>query len=151
MINYTSKFIDKVNVFVDGASRGNPGHAGIGGIIVDADNNARLDDFCEYIGVKTNNEAEYLAIDKGLSVARKHTRKLVRIFSDSEFVIRQINKRYRIKQDRMEPLCLKVIEKERLFENVEFSHLRSNSSWIKRADMLANQAIERMLFRPLKT
>jgi ribonuclease HI len=140
------KFISKVKLYVDGASRRNPGPAGIGGVILDADNERLLDQFCKFKGEKTNNEAEYLAIIEGLSVARKHTRKLVWVFSDSEFVIRQIKKRYTIKEERMEPLCLKVLEKERLFEEVHFDHRSSGDKWIKRADILAKQAIDRALF-----
>jgi len=145
-----SKFIDKVNVFVDGCSKGNRGPAGIGGIIVDANDDTKLDDFSEYIGVKTNNEAEYMAILKGLSAALSQTRKSVYMFSDSEFAIRQINKSYRIKEGRMEPLCLKVVQKAQLFERVQFSHVSSSNPRIRRADMLAKQAVERALFRPLK-
>ena len=144
--NSKPKFIDKVKLFVDGASRRNPGPAGTGGVLLDADNDHVLDQFCKYKGEKTNNEAEYLAIIDGLSLARKHTRKLVWVFSDSEFVIRQINKRYTIKEDRMEPLCLEVTRKGRLFEEVQFSHRSSDDEWIKRADMLAKQAIDRALF-----
>ena len=140
------KFVGKLKLFVDGASRRNPGPAGAGGILLDADNDHVLDQFCKYLGEKTNNEAEYSAIINGLSVARKHTRKLVWVFSDSEFVIRQINKRYTIKEDRMEPLCLEVLRKERLFEEVHYSHRSSNDKWIKRADMLAKQAIDRASF-----
>lgn len=150
MLESKAKFIGKVDVFVDGASRGNRGHAGIGGIVIDPDNGYVLDQFGRYIGEKTNNEAEYLAIIEALSLARKHTRKVVRVFSDSQFVIRQINKRYRIKEDRMEPLCLKVLEKERLFELVEYNHLRSGNARIRRADMMAKQAIDRALHKPLK-
>jgi len=150
-MNHKPKFVGKVHVFVDGASRGNPGHAGIGGIVFDADDNTKLDDFSEYIGQKTNNEAEYMAIIKGLSLARKWTRKVVQVCSDSEFAIRQINKRYRIKEDRMEPLCLQVISKAQLFDSVQFIHVSSNNPGIKRADMLSKQAIDRKLFIPLET
>ncbi len=144
------KFISKVLVFVDGASKGNPGPAGIGGIVVDADSGNWLDHFSEFLGTKTNNEAEYMAISKGLSVALGCTRKSVHLFSDSEFAISQIKKMYRIRTNRMEPLCAQVVQKAQLFEHVEFSHLPSENVRIKRADMFANRAINDAIDKPLK-
>ena len=142
-------FIDEVFVFVDGACKGNPGPSGIGVEVFDKDGKL-LDQKSEYVGDKTNNEAEYEAINQGLSLARKHTRKRVIISSDSEFVIRQVGGRYRIKEDRMEPLCLSILSKEHLFEEVEYRRCPKENVNIKRVDMYAKQAIDRALFRPFK-
>ncbi|MEM0089981.1 MAG: ribonuclease HI family protein, partial [Nitrososphaerota archaeon] len=77
----------EVEIYVDGASRGNPGPAGIG-IVLKLD--SRTVCFKRFIGNKTNNEAEYLALLEGLKLAISVNAKKVKVFSDSELIVKQL-------------------------------------------------------------
>ena len=80
----------KIIVNADGASRKNPGRASIGIILWDENRN-RLDSYKVYLGIKTNNEAEYFALIKALELALEHAKSEVHVFMDSELVIKQMN------------------------------------------------------------
>ena len=125
------------NVFTDGASRGNPGDAGIGFVIYDKNN--IVDEYCEYLGKKTNNEAEYTAIIRAIERLIELKQVEANIFMDSELASKQLNGQYRVKSENIIPLYQKVQELKK--------DLKLSFHWIPRgdnekADELSNKGID---------
>lgn len=135
------KFIDNVKLFTDGACKGNPGPGGIGIVIIDGDG-TELWRCNECIGDCTNNVAEYKAIITGLNQCAKFTRKKVTCFSDSQLVVRQMNGAYRIKAPHLLDLFKIVKQAETPFEEVIYTHVNRENPFIKKADRLANEALQ---------
>ncbi len=135
---------DVLYIYTDGASRGNPGHAAIAFIFgVKRDGEwQEIYRHKEYIGETTNNVAEYRAIIKALDTAKRYTRWKVIVHSDSELVIKQIKREYRIKAEHLAELCEKIYEKIKLFENVEFRHVPRENAHIKLCDKLCNDMLD---------
>lgn len=122
----------------DGGSRGNPGPAGAGGVLLDQEGRI-LADFALFLGTATNNEAEYRALIEGLkrAAALKPSRLVVRM--DSLLVVKQMRGEYRVKDRKLLPLHL---EARRSFPPcpVLFEHVPREQNAL--ADRLANQAID---------
>ena len=130
----------KVKVFIDGASRGNPGPAGIGVVIKDMSGNI-IKKHSEYIGDnKTNNQAEYIALIRALEICMGICRGEIFVFSDSELLIKQLHGRYRIKAPHLRKLLEEVKIKEQFFQRVEYSFIKRDRNNL--ADKLANMAID---------
>ena len=127
----------KVVLNVDGASRGNPGAAGIG-VVVSDERGKVLDEVSEYIGVTTNNVAEYTALVRGLQVALGLGARSVRINADSELLVRQIRGAYKVKAQHLRPLYEAVIGLLGKFQQVELGHVPREQN--AHADGLASQA-----------
>ena len=135
------KMMKKLIIYTDGACRGNPGPAGIG-IVICNESGKKIKEDKEFIGNATNNIAEYRALIKALELANDFSVTRVECFSDSELMVRQLNGAYRVKNEKIHELFLLVKEKERLFEEVAYSHLPREKGLIKRADKLANLGID---------
>jgi len=132
---------EKIYVNCDGGSRKNPGPAAIGVIVWDKKHN-KLEQFKECIGDTTNNVAEYKALIKALELAAKHTRKEVHIFTDSEFAVKQITGKYRIKAKHLLPLFQEVKKNEQCFEKVIYNNVTRNNKYQVQADRLVNEALD---------
>jgi ribonuclease HI len=131
-----------VIVSCDGASRGNPGPAGIGIQITD-DDGAVLAEIARGIGETTNNVAEYTAVIEGLSRADELGAATVTLRSDSLLLINQLTGRYRVKTAHLEPLHRRVRSIAAGFEGVSFEHVRREQN--QEADRLANEGVDRWL------
>jgi ribonuclease HI len=129
----------EVHVFTDGASKGNPGPAGIGVLLTDADGET-LREIGEYIGETTNNVAEYSALIRGLSEALSLGAHKVRVQTDSELMARQVEGRYKINAPHLRTLREEVVALCRQFPGgVAITHvLRGKNA---RADALANEGV----------
>lgn len=127
-------------LFTDGGSRGNPGPAAIGFYLETPLENK---EFGRYIGIKTNNEAEYFALIEGLQAA--HSLKLNKLvcYLDSELVVNQLLGKYRVKNERLEPLYKQVKRLTGGFESIEFVHIKREKN--KKADALVNIALDSQL------
>ncbi len=135
----------KYIINTDGGARGNPGPAGIGFVI--RDENAVLKEVGEYIGVATNNIAEYEALIRALTALKKIIPKTMRdsaditVRMDSELVVKQLNGVYQIKD---EPLQLQFVKVWNMrvaeFPHITFTHVRREEN--KEADMLYNKALD---------
>ena len=136
-----SSFIDHVKLFTDGGCRGNPGPGAIGFIILDA-NNQELERSCECIGATTNNRAEYEALIKGLNRCAKYTRHRVTCYSDSQLVVNHMNGLWRLKNDELRKLFLKVKELENVFQEIVYTHVKRTNPYIRKVDKLVNEAFE---------
>jgi len=133
--------LNHVYVYIDGASRGNPGEAGIGIVIKDPSGN-KIKEHKEYVGKRTNNEAEYLALIKGLHLALSYCKKRVIIVSDSELIVKQRNGQYKTKKKHLKGLASKVGKLQSMFGKVDYKHVERELN--KDADRLANEAIEEL-------
>ena len=96
--------INTVSLFVDGAADLHTKTAGIGGVFL-GENNEELSRFSEYLDDATNNEAEYSALIRGLELNIMD----IKIYADSELVVKQVNGEYKVKHERMRPLHRKAI------------------------------------------
>lgn len=124
-------------IYIDGSSRGNPGLSGIG--IVGTKENKRLFSYKEFIGTKTNNQAEYFALKRALQISAYQT-KNIRIISDSILLVNQRSKKYKIRNLELKNISMEIANLERLFDTVEYRHvMRTENS---HADFEANSAID---------
>lgn len=128
-----------VDAFVDGASRGNPGPAGLGVVYKDSEGRI-LGTYCEYLGVTTNNVAEYRAMLAALSKAEEEGFKRIRFHTDSELMHRQLMGLYKVRVQHLKKLHIKVQEALRLLEEYEILHVPREFN--SEADKLANKAID---------
>ena len=128
-------------IYFDGASRSNPGPASYGGVIYDENNN-EIATYKKYIGNHTNNVAEYLGCFHGIQACIQEGIKNVIIYGDSKLVIEQVSGRWKVKSDNIKPIYneIKNVLDSKPFENIEFKHVKRNKN--KRADQLANQALD---------
>lgn len=131
-------------IYIDGASKGNPGRAGAGIWITDGEGRKILE-VSRYLGHKTNNEAEYWALLLGLKEARRLKGKSIQIFTDSELVERQINGVYRVKDLNLKALHKRVLQNLETFSSFEIRSIPREEN--EEADRLANQAIQRRMAR----
>lgn len=130
---------NEFTIFTDGGSRGNPGNAGIGYLIQDS-NGKTIETGSKYIGIKTNNEAEYLALIEALSQAVKLEAKSVKVFADSQLMIKQLKKEYKVKQEHLKLLLNKVEILTSKLNKVTYTHVKREFN--KEADLLVNQALD---------
>jgi len=130
--------INRVVIFTDGASRGNPGPAAIGATIKDMQGRL-ITSISQPIGRATNNQAEYRAIIAALEQAIKLGANQVDIRSDSELVSRQINGQYRVKTASLRPLYLKVKQLQSQLKGFTINHIPRQQNI--EADRLANLAL----------
>jgi ribonuclease HI len=136
--------IEHLILYIDGASRGNPGRAGAGALITNEEGK-RMVEMSRYLGQKTNNEAEYWALLLGLREAKRVGGKAIRVFTDSELVERQVKGLYRVKQPHLRSLHKLVLENVEGFSSFEIESIPREQN--READLLANRAIERRIAR----
>jgi ribonuclease HI len=130
----------KAIIYTDGGARGNPGPAGIGAVIYDADKNI-LAEISEYIGEATNNQAEYRALIAAIKKASILGVSEIDFFLDSELVVKQLNREYRVKNKDLAPLFVQVYNESLNFKKVTYTHIRREMN--AEADKLANLAMDR--------
>lgn len=145
------KDIKKVNhtttwhLYVDGASRGNPGPAGAG--IVITKNNDPIFKKGFYLGKRTNNQAEYAALILGLLSLANHFKEddNVIIISDSLLLVQQINKIYKVKNPDLHVLSQMVFE---LLQNISYTIKHVLREHNTQADTMANHGIDKKIAMP---
>lgn len=126
-------------LYTDGASRGNPGEAGAGAVLLN-DSGREVGTRALYLGQCTNNVAEYQALIAGLKLANEYGCNELHVFLDSELIVRQITGRYRVKNVQLKPLFIKVMNLLGQLENWQIRHVpRAENA---RADELANRGID---------
>jgi len=128
----------KLSIYVDGGSRGNPGPAGIGVVLKDGKGKA-VKEFNKYIGVTTNNVAEYNAVIYGLQEALIEKADEVELHLDSELVAQQLKGEYRVKNSNIRPLFEQTLHLISGFKKVDIKHIAREKN--KEADKLVNKAI----------
>ena len=129
----------RCRLFTDGASRGNPGLAGAG-IVLFAENGEEIATKSVYLGECTNNVAEYKALIIGLQEALRHRCTTLALALDSELIVRQIQGRYKVKNEFLLPLFNEARVLLAQLGHWSISHVpRADNA---RADQLANQGID---------
>lgn len=132
--------MSKFKLFTDGGARGNPGPAGIGGVLYDFKDKA-ITNFSVYLGKATNNQAEYKALIKGLELARENKVENLDCYLDSELVVKQLKKEYKVKNEQLAPLFVKAWNLSLKFRKITFNHITRDKNTA--ADSLANQAMDK--------
>jgi probable phosphoglycerate mutase len=130
----------RVIVEADGGSRGNPGSAGYGALVRDADTGELLREVAEGIGVASNNVAEYRGLIAGLQAAIELGAQDVEVRMDSKLVVEQMSSRWKVKHPDMQVLAKQAAALIRQLPAVRFTHIRRELN--SHADRLANQAMD---------
>ena len=129
----------RYQLFCDGASRSNPGDASIGiSILLDG---KEVHTISKKIGIATNNEAEYQALIDGLNYCVDNSIKEIQVFLDSNLVVEQVNKNFKVKAGNLKVLNSKVDDLIQAFNFIEIKHVYREEN--KRADQLANMALDK--------
>src|SRR6267378_1451975 len=126
-------------VHTDGAARGNPGPAAIGVVIEDAEGRT-VYEASRALGMKTNNEAEYLALIAALEYLKDLRASEADICLDSELVVRQLNREHKVKEPRLQALHGQVVMLLNAVPKHAIRHVRREQN--ARADELANEALD---------
>jgi broad specificity phosphatase PhoE/ribonuclease HI len=132
---------ERVIVETDGGSRGNPGPAGYGAVVLDPDTGAVLAERSESIGIDTNNVAEYRGLIAGLTAAGELGARKVAVRMDSKLVVEQMLGNWQVKHESMRPLAREAVALRAQFDEVTFEWIPRERN--KLADRLANEAMDR--------
>jgi ribonuclease HI len=132
---------EKIIIFTDGGSRNNPGPSAVG-VYIETLNKK----YGEYIGIKTNNEAEYMALIFGLKKLKQLLGKsaktsIIECHLDSELVVRQLNHIYKLKEKHIQEFFIEIWNLMLDFRTVTFNHVLREKNKI--ADALVNEALDR--------
>jgi ribonuclease HI len=133
-------FVKKVLVEADGGSRGNPGPAGYGAVVLDPATHEVLVERSAGLGVATNNVAEYRGLIAGLQAARELGATDVDVRMDSKLVVEQMSGRWKIKHPDLRPLAMQAAGLVRELGSVRFAWIPRERN--TRADALANRAMD---------
>ena len=136
---------DWINAHCDGGARGNPGPAGYGALIQDNEGMV-IAELSEFLGMRTNNYAEYSGLLGCLQYALDHHHPRLRVVSDSELMVKQIQGKYQVKSPDLKPLYEEAKRRIAKLEAFEISHALRHKN--KDADRLANEAMDRGMKRP---
>lgn len=140
--------MNKIIIYTDGGSRGNPGPAAIAFVIAKANLELRIKnlEFSKSIGKATNNEAEYQAIIFAFKkikhfIGGNHAEKTeIEINSDSELLVKQLNGKYKIKEEKLIPFFIEIWNLKQNFKKVEFIQIPREEN--KKADALVNRELD---------
>lgn len=130
----------KLKVYSDGASRGNPGPSAVAFMILTEDGKT-LKKHSGYVGIKTNNQAEYEALISGLEFASGLAAEEVACYLDSELVVKHLVGDYRVRDPKLKPLWLKVNGLKRCFTKTTFTHVPRTDIYVQEVDQLVNQVL----------
>jgi ribonuclease HI len=135
---------DWISAHCDGGARGNPGPAGYGALIQDNEGTV-LAELSEFLGMRTNNYAEYSGLLGCLQYALDHDYPRLRVVSDSELMVKQIQGKYQVKSPDLKPLYEEAKRRIAKLQAFEISHALRHKN--KDADRLANEAMDRGMRR----
>jgi len=131
---------DRLLIHTDGAARGNPGPAGAGAVLRDAADGSLVAEIATFLGVRTNNYAEWTAVELALEEALAHGAAHVDLRLDSELVARQISGRYRVKHPDLKPIHARVMTLLARIGSYTVGHVPRELN--READRLSNVAID---------
>lgn len=134
-----------ISAHCDGGARGNPGPSGYGALIQSADGSV-LAELSEFLGIRTNNFAEYSGLLGCLQFALDRGYPRLRVVSDSELMVKQIQGKYKVKSPDLKPLYDEARRRIARLEKFEITHALRHKN--KDADRLANEAMDRGMKRP---
>ena len=128
-----------VTAHCDGGARGNPGPSGYGAVLT-GPNGEPIAELSEFLGIRTNNYAEYSGLLAVLEYALAHNMRRLRVVSDSELMVKQIQGKYRVNSPDLKPLWQEAKNRIARLDAFEISHALRHKN--KDADRLANQAMD---------
>lgn len=146
-----AKQIDKLNMgaktvtaisaklFTDGGSRGNPGPSAIGYAIYNQDDEL-VESRGEYLGITTNNQAEYNGLKQGLLAVARLGVKSLEVYMDSLLVVNQLKGEYKVKNVELRPIYSEVIEIAKNFDSIHYNHVPRIMN--KVADQIVNDTLD---------
>lgn len=129
----------KYLIYTDGGSRGNPGPSGAGGIIKHPDGTI-IAEISQFLGIQTNNYAEYKALYLTLCEAIKIGIKYVEVYIDSKLVVEQINGKWKVKSPNIINIYRDIVELLPQFDKISFIHIYRKYN--TESDALANKAMD---------
>jgi ribonuclease HI len=132
----------RILIYTDGAARGNPGPAGLGAILRDAETGAVVAELARFLGVRTNNYAEWTAVEDALQEALRLGASHVDLRMDSQLVARQITGRYRVKHPDLKPIHASVMSMLSRLAGYTVGHVPRELN--ADADRLSNVAIDEL-------
>jgi len=130
----------EIKLYTDGGARGNPGPAAAGAVIFVGENEYH---YGVYLGEKTNNQAEYLALQIGLGIVSKRFKtdaELVEVFMDSELIVKQLNGLYKVKDPGLKVLNEEVKKLVSTLPMVKFNHIPREKN--TQADQILNEVLD---------
>ncbi len=132
-----------IEVFTDGASRSNPGPSALGAVA--RKDGELLFELSEYLGVNTNNYAEYMAAIRALEKLKEDgfDKEKITVYADSKLLVEQASGRWKVKHPNIKPLFERLQDLLKGFKSVTFAHVPREQN--KRADELANMALDQSL------
>lgn len=128
----------KIILYIDGGARGNPGPAGIGVVVLNAEEK-KIKDLYKYIGEATNNIAEYSALLYGLEEAAMLGADEIVVHMDSELVAKQLHGAYKVKDENIKVLFERALGILKKFKSFDIKHIDRSKN--READKLVNKAI----------
>ena len=131
---------DILEIYTDGAARGNPGPAACAFLFVH--NDKIIYEESNYIGTATNNSAEYKAIIHALKAAEKFHKGHLQVYSDSNLAVQQINNKWKINYPHLAKLYRTVHQLCENYKKVEFFHVGRNNPYIQKCDTLCNERLD---------
>jgi len=134
-----------VTAHCDGGARGNPGPSGYGAVVT-GPNGEPLAELSDFLGIRTNNYAEYSGLLGVLAYALEHGYRRLKVVSDSELMVKQIQGKYRVNSPDLKPLWQEAKTRIARLDAFEISHALRHKN--KDADRLANEAMDRGMKRP---
>lgn len=133
------KLPKQIKMYADGGSRGNPGPSASGYVLMDLDNNVIIEKGI-YLGITTNNQAEYQAVKFGLEDALKNGAREVSVYLDSLLVVNQMKGVFKIKNRDLWPIHMAIQDIVKQFKGVKFTHVPREMN--KLADAEVNKALD---------
>jgi ribonuclease HI len=130
---------EHLNLYTDGGARGNPGPAAAGYVIKD-DDGALVQAGNKYLGETTNNQAEYNGLILGLQEVINLNAESVSIYMDSELIVKQLQRKYKVKNEGLAILFVKAWNLTLEFKKVDFTHIVREKN--KEADSQVNKALD---------
>jgi ribonuclease HI len=130
----------KIIIYTDGGARGNPGPSGIG-VVIYNENKELIEEHSDFLGVATNNQAEYKAVILALKKAQLLEAEELHFYLDSELVVKQLRGEYKVKNQDLASLFLEIHNLAINFKKISYTHVRRELN--KEADRLANEAMDR--------
>ena len=124
---------------IDGGARGNPGPAGYGALLED-ETGKRIAELSEFLGIRTNNFAEYSGLLAAIAYAVAHQQKALLVVSDSELLVKQMKGQYKVRAPELQTLHKRALEMLRQLAWFEIRHVRREQN--READLLANAAMD---------
>ena len=142
---------EKLIIYTDGGSRGNPGPAGVG-VVICNERGSVIKEYGKDIGVRTNNEAEYEAVVFALQKIKQlfgkdKTKKMeIEMRMDSQLIARQLKGEYKIEEEKLFPLFIKIWNLRINFGEIKFTEIPREKN--READRLANEAMDHVRSKP---